>query len=299
VEALMNSAYPTISFNSLGDEGKDSLSPLCYLADSFRTGIIPTFQASEKFKFLFKNGADVQFYDDNGNTCLHLILTYDKVSVLQLIGSAVYNEAEFQSILMAMINAGADVEAYNWFGQTASDIACLYDHEELWIQVLAACGKNPWEVFSLDNEWLRRYSGINIFSAMGVPKFSFEGRHAHRESIDLDDASIYHEDCSISKTLAEIKAIYGDNDDDTDDGYSIDIYGFCDTPIWDGIEDDIYTPINGDPAWLAYVPQYQYLWYWMNTGSVTSSESDYCESPDGEDQELWDINIYCAEGDND
>lgn len=295
----MNSEYPTISFNSLGDEGKEGLSPLCYLADSFRTGIIPTFQASEKFKFLLKNGADVQFYDDNGNTCLHLILTYDKVSALQLIGSAVYNEAEFQSILMAMITAGADVEAYNWFGQTASDIACLYDHEELWIQVLAACGYNPWEVFSLDNEWLRRYAGINIFSAMKISKFPFEDRHTHQESIELDDTPIDHEDWSMSKTLGEIKAIYGDNDDDTDDGYSIDIYGYCDTPIWNGIEDDIYRPINGDPTWLAYVPQYQYLRYWMNTGSLTSSESDYCESSDGEDPELWDIDIYGVEDDDD
>jgi hypothetical protein len=306
----MNSEFPSISYNSLGDEGKDCLSPLCYLADSFRMGISTTFQAPEKFAFLLNKGADVYFQDENGNTCLHLVLTYDKICASQLTGSGVYNEQEFKTILMAMIAAGADIEAFNNFGQTPSDVACLYDHEEIWIQVLAACGYDPWEVFSLENEWLRRYSGTNIFPAMPATLwpmlFGFRGEFTYGDSIGLEDNLTDNEDWN-KKIRAEIQVIYGDNDDECsneDQAFDTshhkfpiwDIYSAEDCEdsvqhnVWNPEEDDEYVPINGDPQWLAYTPRHRFLWYWVKTNYPADSESEcwesFHESEDEDEEEL-------------
>jgi hypothetical protein len=295
VEALINSEYPSISLNSLGDSGWIYSSPLCYLVGLFRVGggnFFDDYQVSEKFHFLLKRGADVNFRDWAGATCLHLILVKSHSDPNE------YNEPYFVSVLMAMITAGADINAVEDCGLTISDYVCLFNHEEIWIQVLAECGYDPWEVFTLENKYLRQYPGIDVFSAAKVTtrlrKLSFEEYFSHRDSIK-DVETLRHDDDWEAKTDGEIKAIYGEDKDSSDECDECDEYGDIDSFEWnDGsTEDDgyccptdMYKSINGDPTWLAYVPGRQFLWYWEKTDCSTSTDSEHWDgSNEDEDEE--------------
>ncbi len=84
-----------------------------------------------------------------------------------------YSREDFKDSLMLLVTAGADVYAIDKFGYSVSDIACSNGHEEIWIEVLAECGYNPEEVFSLEEDYPklqeqfgRGVPGLGVFSTM-------------------------------------------------------------------------------------------------------------------------------------
>jgi hypothetical protein len=79
-----------------------------------------------------------------------------------------YREHEFKSILMSMVAAGADIYAEDKYGLTVSELACRFDHEEVWIEVLAQCGYDPRAGFSLHESYnyFRDFVGMGVFSTV-------------------------------------------------------------------------------------------------------------------------------------
>jgi hypothetical protein len=222
VEAILNSDHPIIGPNSLGDDHIHDNSPLNLLATCYRSTFLTYFQAIDKFHLLLKRGADVKLRDKNGSTCLHL-LAYDKLRRF-----LTYDENEFKSILVAMISAGADVRAINKYGLSVSDIACEHDHEEIWIEVLVTCGYDPWNVFSVGNNFFRPFPGMHVFStAEVIPraiKLRLEEYYSRKEFFDNAELSTERGENWKLRSKAEVLAICGDDDSATDSYYCSDGY---------------------------------------------------------------------------
>ena len=136
VEASINLGFPTLNIDLVGDEDQQRSSPLSLLATYYALGHLNMFQAANKFEFLLRRGANVNFANCRGNTSLHLILTLVKTTQLHLVGPGLYGEDEFISILMAMITAGADVRAVNKCGFSVLDFACHFNNVDVWIKAL-------------------------------------------------------------------------------------------------------------------------------------------------------------------
>lgn len=203
---------------------------------------------------------------------------------------------------MAMVTAGADVHAVDNNGISPSDYACYYDHVELWVQVLAACGYNPMEVFDIEYISSRLGVGMLTFFTREVPiratKLSFEEYYAYKESTGCGGRSSGDEDWN-AKDHAEIKAIYGDSEESIGDESSRSDCEECEyseSSDWDDdgtednasvCQDDDYESIDGDPAWRAYIPRHQFLWYWVKVeiSEDTDSEDSYDEGDYTEDLE--------------
>lgn len=189
-----------------------------------------------------------------------------------------YVEDEFQSILMALITAGADVHAITNNGFTPSDYAHYYDHVEVWIQVLAACGYSPREVFDVEYNPFRPYIGMNTFLAREVSvrptKLSFQEYCAIHQSTDSSGFTRDYEDWN-QMLRAKIKAIYGYSEESLDDESSRSDCEECEDrefSDWDDgdvgdnasvSQDDDYESIDGDPTWRAYIPRHRFLRYWI------------------------------------
>jgi hypothetical protein len=193
---------------------------------------------------------------------------------------------------MALITAGADVKAIDNGGMTPSDIACRFGHEEVWIQALAKCGYDPWQVFTLENESLHDYfPGMGIFLAAAPSvrptKLSILGFSEQLEVLkdpgipDIDRNSWIYVPADFIRCL---------NGSETDsDCWSDGISNF-ESAVWDDGQESNgggycygpdYSPINSEPTWLAYIPCHQFLWYWVyDNESRRDSESIY--SSEGE-----------------
>jgi hypothetical protein len=299
---LLNSEFPSISVESFGYEYKTYLSPLLYLAKSYSGGFSSNFQACEKFNFLLGRGANVRSVDQFGQTCLHLILNYDKVSDEQIGGSGIYNEQEFQSILMAMVTAGADVHAVSKYGISVSDLAVCNHHEETWIRVLAACGYNPMEVFNIEHISSIQERGMTTFFAGEVSiratKMSFEEYYANEQLNGFCGRSRDDEDWD-ALSIAEMKAIYGDDEESTDDESStshceepenseFSDWGHSSTEENESVfQDDDYESMDGDPVWRTYIPRHRFLWYRVKVAAsedISSDNFDSCDEGDYTDE---------------
>jgi len=142
----------------------------------------------EKTSLLLERGADTASCSEVGESCLQLVLglkfTKDAFSA--------YQENEFKDILMCIVTAGGDVYAADEDGMTVSQTACQYGHEELWREVLAECGYNPGEVFSLEGDFgrsnFREHRRMGVFAAatpnVRSTKLSFKEYGQQRKSLD-------------------------------------------------------------------------------------------------------------------
>lgn len=236
------------------------------------------FQAAEKFKFLLNRGANVRFVTSHGHTCLHLLLQLNMTSKLHLVGSGLYSEDEFVSILMAMIAAGADVRAVNICGSSVSNYAWHYGNQQVWIQALAACGYNPWDIFTLEDEWNHLFSGLglNVFFAGTITtrptKLSLEQHYSQQTSISPADECLRVKQ-SIDRTrFFSQKENLTVNDSQRctctpwDDGKYCDEYSDSDSSDdeeWENasnFQEDHYMPTEDNPNWMSYVPHHRFFW---------------------------------------
>jgi hypothetical protein len=182
--------------------------PLLYLARPDYSTHTEQLDRHEKIFLLLKSGADVAACYGYGESCLHRVLKFD-ADIPKEIFSA-YQEEEFKDILMCMVTAGADVYASDDLG-TASQIACEYGHEELWREVLAKCGYDPDEVFSIENEFKpRKFQGrpvIGIFPAAAPvvrsTMLSFAQYSRERKSLDCVQKVYRREDIDIKAAERE------------------------------------------------------------------------------------------------
>jgi hypothetical protein len=224
-----------------------------------------------------------------------VILRLEKVSREEDGDLINYSEDEFQSILMALITADADVHSIDNEGITPSDLAHCYDHLDVWIQVLAACGYNPREVFDVEYNPLRQYTGMKTFFAGEVSirptKLSFKEYYAIQQSTGCDGRASYHTDRGPTQ-CAKIQAIYGDSGESSDGESSRSDCEECEYrefSDWDDgdteddasvCQDDDYESIDGDPTWRAYIPRHRFLWYWIEVGTSEDTDSDLFDSCD-------------------
>lgn len=263
--------------DSLGYEDQEYFSPLCRLAAYYALGHPNMFQAANKFKFLLRRGANVRCSTPKGNTCLHSILQLSVASPLHLVGPGLYDEDEFMSILMAMITAGVDVRAVNKCGLSVSNYACLNDNQEVWIQALAACGHNPWDVFTLEDEWSHICSrlGENVFFAGTIitrpTVLSFEEYYNQQTSIGpVDECLRVKQSIERIRTRSRTENLTGNESPRCDcrqwrDCQYSDEYSDSDSnddDEWENAsdyEEDHYIPRDDDPNWMVYIPHHQFL----------------------------------------
>jgi len=193
MKALLDLGQPHVTVNSVSSPFGSTFGPPLFQlirlyghVDLFSLGL------HEKVFLLLERGADITARNHFGESCLHVVLQFRAdMTKPTLFEYLAYEEEEFKDILMCMVTAGADVYASNWHGKTVSHIACEYGYEELWREVLAECGYNPDEVFSLENEFgtdFRKYPGVRVFSTTAPvvrsTKLSFKEYGRQRKSLD-------------------------------------------------------------------------------------------------------------------
>lgn len=245
-----------------------------------------------KIILLLERGADIRSEDSNGRNSLHLVLSNDQLSTRGYIREEYYDGQDFYSTLMAFITAGADVRAVDAYGMTPSEIALQHSHEELWIEVLAKCGYDPWEVFLGQDEESSGLPSICIFPAVSISvrptKLSFQ--EFSREFGSSEDFGIpnyrrkpvpewwkecYGGICGIDECDTESEC----GSDDVSELEAIDCGDYWEDINPTNYREAGYRPINGDITWLAYIRRHKYLWYW-SYGKEPGSYSDSSDSSD-------------------
>jgi hypothetical protein len=245
MKALLDLGQPYVSVNDTVGSALNE-PPLLSLARRYRCLSNMSFDLDEKVFLLLERGADISARDRSGDTCLSVVLqllrdmTKDKFSA--------YQEEEFKDILMCMITAGADVYASDQGGMTVSQTACIFGQEELWREVLAECGYDPDEVFSIENEFrpmgFQSCPGERVFSTVAPyvrpTKLSFKEYSEQRKLLDCVkkvysreyvDSSVVGQECrefwesvieSSDSEDYEWASDMGEDEDDTDEVYSDD-----------------------------------------------------------------------------
>jgi hypothetical protein len=142
VRALMDAEIPFITPNSTGNVGLEE-PPILILARSAsnRDNI------AEKFALLIERGADPNVRDNEGDSCLHILMSSKHLPERHLA------EKELPDILMVLVTGGADVFATNDYGDTVSDVAIRSGYRYIWKQVLGDCGYNAEAVLSYSPIW--------------------------------------------------------------------------------------------------------------------------------------------------
>jgi hypothetical protein len=188
VKALLDLGQPYVSANALIGSSSNKKPPLIYLAIQYGSSLYESPGVHEKIFLLLERGADTASCSKFGESCLQLVLS---LKITKTVFSA-YQEDEFKDILMCIVTAGGDVYAANKRGTTVSKTACQRGHEELWREVLAECGYNPDEVFSLEDDfghsYFREHHGMGVFAAatpnVRSTKLSFKEYGQQRKSLD-------------------------------------------------------------------------------------------------------------------
>ena len=114
--------------------------PLCILADGCGYGSSSVGQIVDKAILLLKWKADISCRDPDGDTVLHTLLKCERGKMTYL------SLTEPKQLLIVFISAGADVYAINSEGESPSDLARQYDHEDEWTEALMLCGYDVHEV---------------------------------------------------------------------------------------------------------------------------------------------------------
>src|ERR1700738_3026682 len=142
MEALLDLGHPCVDANAaVGSTFNYEQPPLLSVADHFHLSFDHSLHMNEKIFLLLRRGADTAARDNDGETCLHLVLMLD--ADMEKDNFRAYQEDEFKDILMCMVTAGVDLSACDMCGKTASQTAVQHGHEELWREVLAECGYDP------------------------------------------------------------------------------------------------------------------------------------------------------------
>lgn len=137
-------------------ERVDDKSPLRVLIEAFVVSDPDMVEITEKVLYWLRRGANVKIRGAGGETCLHLILRYynDRSVWKWLQGAPTWiqycknRREDAENILIALVNAGADVFACDDEGISVSEFAHDYYRTKLWVKVLKTCGKDPWEVLA-------------------------------------------------------------------------------------------------------------------------------------------------------
>lgn len=154
---MLNYGGPFVGPNSSVYVGHFGIqTPLLLLARYFECPTSFTFETTEKIILLLERGADVKVTDNDGRTCLHMILNYGDYR--HMLGKAYCihkwqqyckkRKADAGKILVALVKAGADVYARNNSRKTVSEIAHCRGRTKLWMKFLKTCGYNPWNVLA-------------------------------------------------------------------------------------------------------------------------------------------------------
>ena len=127
---------------------RPGFTPLMILADLHSSGYATQYNVPDKVALLLRRGANPNTRNACGNTCLHVLLSYDHQECLRT-GCLSSEEREIclKDVLMLMITAGADAYAVNDDGDSVTDIAFNFDHQDVWYESLIDCGYNPDEVY--------------------------------------------------------------------------------------------------------------------------------------------------------
>jgi ankyrin repeat protein len=143
----MDVGKPFISANSTGNAELEE-PPILILARS----ISNRDDVADKFALLIERGAHPNVRDNEGDSCLHIIMSYNHLPERR---SA---EKELPDILMILVTGGADVFATNHHGDTVSHAALRSGYTYIWKQVLEDCGYNAEAVLSYSPIWT---AGLN------------------------------------------------------------------------------------------------------------------------------------------
>jgi ankyrin repeat protein len=90
-------------------------------------------ELNSKIALLLRRGAKVTARDIHGRTCLHIL--FKRTSKVWKIEA-----------LVLLLNAGADVHAIDYYGDSVSDIAKKMGVVDIWEDALMKCGYDPAEV---------------------------------------------------------------------------------------------------------------------------------------------------------
>jgi hypothetical protein len=139
--------------------------PLLYVAERAFSGRAEVFEAAEKIHLLLERGADVGVRDEDGRSCIHLVLN----SLMNADGLYDHCEIQLKDVLMRMVTFGADIDACDKRGESVPETACKVGYEELWLEIVAECGKDPEPVLHCLNNYYRKQNpGFGVF-ATGTP----------------------------------------------------------------------------------------------------------------------------------
>jgi hypothetical protein len=177
-----------------------------------------SFQIHGKVNLVLQRGADVkvQWY---GASCLHLVFNFSLVNSLY---HGCYEQQIFKDILMSLVTAGADINAYDKSLGTLSEIVCKHGHEEIWLEVLAECGYDIELVLATLKNYqeYQRYPGMGCFPVVLPPvrliKLSFAEYCEQRKSLECvrhaDSFESWNDRIKTFKFL-ELLEEYSDSED--------------------------------------------------------------------------------------
>lgn len=138
----MDAGKPFITPNSTGNAELEE-PPILILARSASNRD----DIAEKFALLIERGADPNVRDNEGDSCLHILMSSKHLPERR------FAEKELPDILMVLVTGGADVFATNDCGDTVSHAALRSGYTYIWKQVLRDCGYNAEAVLSYSPIW--------------------------------------------------------------------------------------------------------------------------------------------------
>jgi len=158
--------------------GSDKV-PLLVLAACHVSATSYPYQIPDKLALLLSRGANPHVRDDNGDTCLHIVMHYDHPRE-EIIDRVFQNtvddkyDGELKDILLLLMTAGADVYARNNYAETPSDIARSWNHGREWREALEECGYDPDEVDDAEEQNVSWSSGTDfVRTSQQRPLLSF------------------------------------------------------------------------------------------------------------------------------
>jgi hypothetical protein len=183
----LDKGYEKLDLEQRSPDGMTSL----LLAVSYPIGNTPS-NLFLKVCNLLDRGASASATDDNnGESCLHLLLSYDYHGY-EYWGDFGDEEDKYclEAALVELINAGADVHAVNHQGKTVSDVVREYNNGEFWKAALEKCGYNADEVMSWSPDRCAMSTATDIktrFSSSGLAR---RKTFTRQEFIEEDESSL-------------------------------------------------------------------------------------------------------------